>query len=135
MFCVLLIVFKNFELVANILKVGDLHKNLDFWFLIKRQKGSSSFAKSIWQQLVGSDCFISCCLCCLVPTTLITSLGICVYNPSLQPSFFTKFSVAGVAVQNYTALRSEKELILSEMTFSVLQFRYPASVADIADAF
>lgn len=47
--------FKNFELVADILKLGDLHGNPDFWFLLQGQKGSSGFAKSIWQQLEGSD--------------------------------------------------------------------------------
>ena len=66
-----LALFKNSESVANILKLGDLHKNPDFWLLLKRQRrnsGPSPFGNN-WMDLTSCGC-----LCSLVPTTLLSCL-------------------------------------------------------------
>ena len=59
-----------------------------------------------WRDLTGSSCLHSPVSKTHLPPDPFRHF--CVCNPPLQPSFFTKHSVAGAMVENYTALCSEK---------------------------
>lgn len=103
-----LLIFKNIGLVKNSLKnlkvhpqvlISDFYKGKKTVLILPSPFGNNQ------PDLTSCDCTHS-----VVPTTLpwcLTSLGICIFNPYLLPSFFRKLSMTGVT-ENHTALCSEK---------------------------